>query len=163
MQRRSGAGPAPDPGSLREAARQEAGLVRTLPQERTGRVPAWPLMSKATAAERSLWSSLWKLPQAILWEEQHVERDVALYVRMRIMVESGTEAAAKVTSVRDQARTLLLEMGSLLKAGYRVRSESVSPVVRSSAADAKRATIPSARGRLRALPDPRTRLRGEDA
>ncbi|MDQ1217990.1 hypothetical protein [Microbacterium arborescens] len=163
MQRRSGAGPAPDTSSLREVARQEAGLLRTLPQQRAGRAPAWPFGKKATAAERALWLKLWKLPQAILWEEQHVERDVALYVRMSILVESGTETAAKVKSVRDQARTLLIELDSLTKAGYRISSQTASPAVRSSAADAKRAAVPSSRGRLQALPDPRKRLRGDDA
>lgn len=93
----------------------------------------------------------------------HVERDVALYVRVRIMVESGTEAAAKVAWIRDRVRTFLLEMGALMKAGYRVSSHTASPAMRTSQADAKRAVIPSSRGRLRALPDPWTRLRGDNA
>lgn len=122
MARRSGAGPAPDPSSLRELARQEAGLVRTLPRERSGRVPAWPLVGKATAAERAEWQRLWREPVAILWEEQHVERAVARYVRMSILADSGEKNAAWVKSVIEQERILLLELGSLLKAGYRISS-----------------------------------------
>ena len=111
-----------------------------------------------------MWSKLWKTPQAIVWEEQGVERAVARYVRLSIVVESGDVPAAKVKSVMEQERTLLLELGSLLKAGYRITTnpQDPSPTVRSSPADARRATLPSSRGRLRALPDPRTRLRGED-
>ena len=118
---RAGSGPAPDPNSLRELARQEAGLIRTLPRERSGRVPAWPL-TKATAAERALWAKLWKAPQAIVWEEQHVERAVARYVRMSLVADSGEVNAAYVKSVIEQERILLLELGSLLKAGYRISS-----------------------------------------
>lgn len=124
---RPGSGPAPDPGSLRELARQEAGLVRTLPKERPGRVPAWPLATKASAAERALWTKLWKLPQAILWEEQGVERAVARYVRLAILVDVGDVPAAKVKSVLEQERLLLLELGSLLKAGYRISTGAPMP------------------------------------
>lgn len=151
MARRSGAGPAPDPNSLREAARLEAGLIRTLPKERVGRVPAWPLATRASTAERALWTKLWKLPQAIIWEEQGVERAVARYVRQSIVVESGDVPAAKVKTVTDAERTLLLELGALLKAGYRISSGQVT-TGSLTAADQRRKQIPSSRGRLQALP-----------
>lgn len=63
---------------------------------------------------------------------------------MSILVESSREPATKVTFVRDQAQTLLLEMGSLMMAGYRLTTQSASPVVPASAADAKQATVPVA-------------------
>jgi len=153
--RRSGAGPAPDPNSLRELQRQEAGLVRTLPRERSGRVPAWPLPTPASAAERALWSKLWKTPQAIVWEEQGVERAVARYVRLSIVVESGDVPAAKVKSVMEQERTLLLELGSLLKAGYRISSGgALTPAAAPKAEAAKpRSNVVDIRGRWKGSVD----------
>lgn len=111
-----------------------------------------------------MWRDLWRKPQAIIWEEERVERAVARYVRMSVAVDAGDAPTAKVKSVIEQERILLIELGSLLKAGYRITTnpQAPSPTVRSSPADARRATLPSSRGRLRALPDPRTRLRGED-
>ena len=69
-------------------------MVRTLPRERGGRTPAWPLVTKATAAERARWVQLWKRPVAILWEEQGVEHAVARYVRMALRAETGEVARA---------------------------------------------------------------------
>ncbi|MEV7631998.1 hypothetical protein AB0N64_06280 [Microbacterium sp. NPDC089318] len=125
-----------------------------MPKERKGRVPAWPLSTAATGAERALWRSLWKTPQAIVWEEQRVERAVARYVRFAVAVEAGDAPTAKARLVSEMERTLLLELGSLLKAGYRITSvESTAvPVVGGASVEARRRSIPSSRGRLQALP-----------
>jgi hypothetical protein len=69
-----------------------------------------------------LWVQLWKQPVAILWEEQGVERAVARYVRMSILADSGEKNAAYVKSVMEQERILLVELGALMKAGYRISS-----------------------------------------
>ncbi|MDD7930083.1 hypothetical protein [Microbacterium thalli] len=112
------------------------------------------MTTKATTDEKELWAKLWKLPQAIVWEEQHVERAVARYVRMSLLVESGDANAAKVKSVLDQERTLLLELGSLMKAGFRITTNPTpAATVSSTKAAAAKRQVPSSRGRLRALPN----------
>ncbi|MFL1999477.1 hypothetical protein [Microbacterium sp. A1-JK] len=132
-----------------------------MPKERSGRAPAWPLSSPATAKERSLWSELWKLPQAIVWEEQRVERAVARYVRMSVAVDAADAPAAKVKTVLDQERTLLLELGSLLRAGYRISSQlPAQPAVGGQSVQAQRRNIPSSKSRLRPAPRPVVPLRG---
>ena len=151
---RPGSGPAPDLGSLREAVRVEAGLIRTLPVARPGQAPAWPLPTRASAAERKLWVELWRKPQAIVWEEQGVERVVARYVRLAIEVESGDVPAAKVKLVIEHERILMLELGSLLKAGFRITSNAPKSVaVSAEVPPSKRAAVPSSRGRLRLVTD----------
>src|SRR3954470_10344127 len=73
-------GPPPDPNSLRSAAR-DTGDWTTLPAEgRKGRAPDWP-WSKQTRRETALWQREWKRPQALMWERQGQQLEVALYVR----------------------------------------------------------------------------------
>lgn len=149
-----GSGPAPEAGSLREAVRVEAGLIRTLPRERTGRAPAWPL-SKASARERAVWTALWKKPVAIVWEEQGSERQVAMYVRTSVEAEEpGATAAIRGLLLR-QENDLLLTHAALLRAGFRISTSggavAVAPV--GSKTEAKRRVLPSARGRLRLVED----------
>lgn len=102
-----------------------------------------------------MWSKLWKTPQAIVWEEQGVERAVARYVRLSIVVESGDVPAAKVKSVMEQERTLLLELGSLLKAGYRISSGgALTPTAAPKAEAAKpRSNVVDIRGRWKGSVD----------
>lgn len=150
---RTGAGRPPDPTSLAEALRIESGAIRTLPKTRPGAAPAWPL-SKATPRERTVWTQMWKRPQAIVWEEQMSHRQVAMHVRTSVEAEEhGATAAIRGLLLR-QENDLLLTHASLLRAGFRI---SVNPapaatVLASTPAAAKK-QVPSARGRLRALPN----------
>lgn len=94
-----------------------------------------------------------------------MNRQVGMYVRTSVEAEErGATSSLRSVILRQETNLLLVE-SALLRAGYRISTnqQSTSPAVRSSAAEAKRAQIPSSRGRLRALPDPRTRLRGDDA
>lgn len=122
---RIGAGRPPEEGSLREAVRIESGLIRTLPRARGGQAPAWPL-SKATTREQQVWRSLWKKPQAIVWEEQGSERQVAMYVRTSAETPGAT-AALRSLLLR-QENDLLLTHAALLRAGFRIStSTSAAP------------------------------------
>lgn len=149
---RPGAGRAPDPGSLAEAARLESGLIRTLARARPGSAPKWPL-SKASVRELTVWRELWKKPQAIVWEEQQVERQVAFYVRSSVEAEEVGVAATRRTLLLQQENALLLNPAALLKAGYRISTGNAAAVASAaqSGGPAKRA-VPSSRGRLRAVP-----------
>ncbi|MBS45306.1 MAG: hypothetical protein CMH83_19480 [Nocardioides sp.] len=53
-------------------------------------------MKKAsTAAERRIWTALWKTPQAVQWEKDGWVRDVALYARLQAKGEAGSLDDAK--------------------------------------------------------------------
>lgn len=149
---RSGAGRPPDTGSLAEAVRLESGAIRTLPRARSGAAPAWPL-SKPSARERAVWSQLWKLPQAIVWEELRAERQVAFYVVTSVEAEERGAPAAKRTLLLQQENALLLSHASLLRAGFRISINDRPTTSGSAAAPAKRTAAPSSRGRLRAVED----------
>ncbi|MGX9346628.1 hypothetical protein [Microbacterium sp. KNMS] len=113
-------------------------------------------MSKASAREREVWRSLWKKPQAIVWEEQGSERQVAMYVRTSVEAEEPGATAALRSLLLRQENDLLLTHAALLRAGFRIStSASVAPVAvaGSPATVAKQKVIPDARRRLRAVED----------
>lgn len=87
---RARSGPAPDPNALRRDRKDDAATWVTLPVGgRKGRAPKCPLLDPLKR-EADLWRELWKLPQAVMWERLHLEREVALYVRAYIVAEGGT-------------------------------------------------------------------------
>lgn len=150
---RTGAGRPPDPGSLAEAVRIEAGAIRTLPKTRTGAAPAWPL-SKVTPRERTVWNQMWKRPQAIVWEEQLSHRQVAMYVRTSVEAEAHGATSALRNLLLRQENDLLLTHAALLRAGFRISvNPTHAPTVSAKTAAAAKRQVPSARGRLRALPN----------
>ena len=74
-------GPAPDPQALRRERPGDAATWRHLPAAgRQGPAPAWPLPTVPSKAEKKLWEELWRMPQAIVWEEQRQAMAVAAYV-----------------------------------------------------------------------------------
>lgn len=52
-------------------------------------------LAEQKALEAQLWRQLWRLPQAVVWERQHWLRDVAQYVRHKVLAELGDLNAAK--------------------------------------------------------------------
>lgn len=115
---RARSGPPPDPSALRRE-RDREGWV-TLPAEgRKGRAPAWPL-SKATAAERTLWTREWKRPQAVMWEALGLEVEVAIYVRTVVEASARGAAANLRTLVRQQQEALGLSVPGLARNRWRI-------------------------------------------
>jgi len=77
---RARSGPAPDPNALRRDRKDDAGWV-TLPADGyDGVKPAFPLQG-ASGFELDLWDELWCKPQAFMWANLGLERQVAAYVR----------------------------------------------------------------------------------
>lgn len=64
-------------------------------------------------AEAVLWDELWAMPQAILWEDAHAEREVAEYVRWKLLAERGDSKAA--TSALQRSDRLGLTPMALLR------------------------------------------------
>lgn len=52
-------------------------------------------LAEQKALEVQLWRQLWRLPQAVAWERLHWLRDVAQYVRHKVLGELGDLDAAK--------------------------------------------------------------------
>jgi hypothetical protein len=121
---RTRSGPASDPNALRRRSASEWTL---LPFEgRAGSPPPWPLV-KPTDRERDLWRKLWALPQAAMWEQQHQELEVALYVRRLTEAEQPGSRIGLGTLVRQIADSLGLTTPGMRANRWRIE-EAPKPV-----------------------------------
>lgn len=119
---RARSGPAPDPEALRRE-RDEGDWIDLPAEGRRGRAPAWPL-TQATARERKLWTREWKRPQAVMWERNGQEVEVALYVRAVAAAELlGATAAARSLVLRYQ-EALGLSLPGLARNRWRIATSS---------------------------------------
>jgi hypothetical protein len=95
------------PGTLR---RRNSARITTIPADgRKGQAPAWPL-GTATAAERRRWVALWKKPQAVIWEAEHLQEFVARYVRVVLQAEEKLWAKSLAEARQMEDRLLLNAM-----------------------------------------------------
>lgn len=137
-------GPPPDPNSLRGAAR-DTGDWTTLPAEgRKGRAPAWPL-SKATRRETALWQREWKRPQALMWERQGQQLEVALYVRRLAEAEYRDSPVALSTLVRQMMDSLGLTAPGMKNLRWKIVADEMAQRRNRSGEQPAR---PSSRSRL---------------
>jgi hypothetical protein len=85
---------------LRRDRKDDAAWV-VLPAEGfSGQVPKFPL-ADALASELSLWESLWRKPQAVMWDRLGLEWEVAAYVRAFLeSVEAEASAGLKTAVLR---------------------------------------------------------------
>lgn len=86
---------------------------------RAGRCPKWPI-AEPSEAELADWRSVWKLPQAVVWESQHLERIVARYVRVRVAAEHPDASAAMLSQAVKLEERLLLTPYHLKQARYEI-------------------------------------------
>lgn len=101
---RARSGPAPDPMALRRD--RDAGEWTVLPAEgREGATPEWPL-TEQSIREFEMWETLWRKPQAIMWERYGQEFEVALYVRRLSEAELMDSRVNLSTLVRQMADSL---------------------------------------------------------
>lgn len=136
---RGRSGPPPDPNALRRDRKDDAPW-RTLPADgREGDVPVWPL-ADPTRREELLWEKEWSRPQAVEWERNGQELEVAMYVRTLIAAEKHDATANMRTLLRQQQESLGLSLTGLAKNRWRIGEVEVEAEVRRVA--------PSARGRL---------------
>jgi hypothetical protein len=96
--------------------------------------------------ERAVWRDLWKTPQAEAWEKLGWSRDVAAYVRWKVLGELGSLDAAK------EARQLSDRLGLTPLAMLRLRWE-IAPdeVAEQRAEHAAPSGRPSTRQRMRVV------------
>lgn len=139
---RARSGPAPDPNALRRD--RDAKDWLTLPAEgRTGPTPEWPLPTLADG-ELVLWEREWRRPQAVEWERNGQQVEVALMVRA-IMRSSAPDAkAADMTAVQRYLDSLGVSMPGLLRNRWKIGDADQPSAVAPSR--------PSSRDRLKVVP-----------
>ena len=146
---RARSGPAPDPNALRRD-RPSDGEWETLPAEgRLGDPPAWPLLGQ-TEREAELWIVMWAKPQAIIWERNGQEIEVALYVRNLTYVENPESSVTAGTLLRQQADSLGVTVPGMRSHRWKIAAK---PQERSTGPVADVVPIStSTRTRLKAVP-----------
>ena len=125
-------GPPPDPNALRRE-RDGAGWVTLPASGRDGPLPEWPL-SRPTVRETALWTREWQRPQAVMWERNGQELEVAMYVRSLAIAEKRDAPVASRTLVRQQQESLGLSLPGLARNRWRIGAgESRESVARAPA------------------------------
>ena len=157
---RVNSGPPPDPNALRRDRPSDKDGWTSLPREREGDVPAWPLSGMvgkdddasltAMVAEREVahWSRLWRTPQSVVWERNGWSTDVALYARWLALAELGDLKAG--SEARQWSDRLGLNPAAMLRNRWRVVTDEVAPR-RESARPVAVDRSASMRDRLRAV------------
>lgn len=116
---RARSGPPADPNALRRSSSSD-GEWLTLPASgRPGNAPAWPLTT-ASAREREIWRRLWKLPQAVAWQQLLLHDQVALYCRRLAIAEHPDATAAEATLARQLQDALGLSAPGLRSMRWRI-------------------------------------------
>ena len=131
-------GPAPKEQSVRRGGNRRADTLSTATKvlPRTGRKgdpPPWPLPGRPTKAVVEVWADLWRLPQAVAWEEAALERVVARYVRTLVRAETPKATAAVLAEARQLEDRLGLSSMALLRLRWTI-GDVVAPA---AAADAE--------------------------
>lgn len=75
-------------------------------------------------AELALWREVWKLPQAAAWDRHGYVREVAKYVRLTVLAESGDLASGK--EARQWSDRLGLNDLALLRLRWEVSTDEVA-------------------------------------
>lgn len=136
---RARSGPAPDPNALRRD--RDGDTWVTLPAEgREGIAPDWPLVDQ-TEREAELWANEWSRPQAVMWERNGQELEVALYIRTVVAAEAPDATTACRTLVRQQQEALGISLPGLARNHWRIDGSDASTASRKPTVRASRAGL----------------------
>lgn len=127
-------GPAPDPNALRRDRPSDKDGWTSLPSEgRSKPAPAWPLAAPTISEddgvdpegrELEVWKRIWKSAQAVAWERNGSELEVALYVRHLVQAERGDMKAA--AEARQWSDRLGLNPASMLRLRWKIAVDEVA-------------------------------------
>lgn len=152
---RVNSGPPPDPNALVRDRKADKDGWTTLPAGgRKGRTPPWPLAKLgqpgvgASPREATIWTAIWRTPQAVAWERLGLHHDAAIYVRLLVAGERGNVSA--ITEMRQWSDRLGLNPAAMLRNRWRVAADEVA-AKRSERPAAPTAAPTSARERLKAI------------
>ncbi len=143
---RSRSGPAPDPQALRRD-RDKAAWTHLPAEGRQGEPPSWPL-SKATGRELALWAHEWTRPQAVMWEANHQEVEVGLYVRSLRQAESPKAPVGLRTLVKQMQESLGLSLPGLARNHWIIATSIATPAAAAATGTEGR---PSVRERMKVV------------
>jgi hypothetical protein len=113
-------------------------------------------LSRADARELELWAEQWKRPQAIVWERNGQEVEVALFVRALVEAESARASVASRTLVKQQMDTLGLTAPGMRSNRWRIVADAPEQPA------AKTTRSRSARSRLKVVQGGATASSGDD-
>lgn len=148
---RTRSGPAPDPTALRRDRPSDAAGWVVLPAEgRKGSTPKWPL-PKQSPAEKGQWAKLWRMPQAVMWEQLHLTDQVAMYVRNWCEATQPDAPASLRTLHRQLADGLGLTAPGMASLRWKVAADEVAPRRTGSSTVKSSASASSMRARLAAV------------
>lgn len=143
---RARSGPAPT--SRERSHKADAQGWTTLPAEgRDGPLPPFPLVNPQ-AREYEIWEQLWELPQAVMWEQQHLHWEVAGYVRLLVRAELPKSSSMIWAQVKQMGESL-----GLTASGMQRNRWTIGAADESDANDARPipAGVASLADRLKAL------------
>lgn len=121
---RARSGPPPDPNALYRDKDSKDWL--TLPEKREGETPDWPL-PEPTVAEMEMWEETWSLPQAVMWERQNQQREVALYVRAYLQAGKPGASANRISASLRLADSLGVTMPGMLRNRWKIGGAEEKP------------------------------------
>jgi hypothetical protein len=124
-------GPAPDPNALRRE-RDGDGWVTLPAVGRQGAPPEWPL-EHVSERERKQWAREWARPQAIMWERNGQEDEVALYVRAFVEASAPGANTNSRTLVRQLQEALGLSVPGLARNKWRIEAPQEAAPTRRAA------------------------------
>jgi hypothetical protein len=149
---RTRSGPPPDPNALRRDRKDDAASWIKLPARRIGTSPAWPL-TKPSLRELALWRREWKRAQAVMWEHNCQELEVALYVRTLVEAEFTLATPAMRTLVRQQMDALGLTVPGLQRNRWSIAKDEVKVKRAAKKTASKKAAASPSRKRLQVVSD----------
>ena len=142
---RARSGPPADPNALRRDRPNDQATWITLPSERTGPAPEWPLTAPPSPAELTHWGRVWRTAQATEWEKNDLAIEVALYVRVLAQAEEPGAAIGLIKEARMMQENLGLSYVGLLKHHWRI-ADAPQPDTQAATATTKTPAARSPRG-----------------
>jgi hypothetical protein len=116
--------PYPDPNALRRDKKSDE-VWTTLPAGgRQGDTPYWPLAGQSNR-EAAVWAQLWQTPQAVMWEANHLEWEVAFFVRRLVQAEEHKSSSQNATLVRQQMDSLGLSMSGMRSNRWKLSTDEL--------------------------------------
>lgn len=125
---RINSGPPPDPNALRRERQSDKDGWTDLPAEgRAGDPPVWPLCgldNGLSDREKAVWREIWATPQAVAWDRLGWRHEIAVYVRLMVLVEGGQIAAA--AELRQWSDRLGLNPAAMLRNRWRIARDQLA-------------------------------------
>lgn len=122
--------PYADPNALRRDLPSDKDTWTTLPAGgRQGDTPNWPLAWTGSPNEKRelvVWGQLWQTPQAVMWEANNLEWEVAFFVRRMVQAEQHGSSSQNATLVRQQMDSLGLSMSGMRANRWKVSTDEVA-------------------------------------